>query len=158
MTTQRQSHRRLAQVPGFEKASPDELSTIDAIVDECSRPANRVLIRQGAPSRQVFIVRRGLVEERVDDRTIAIHRPGAMIGAWSARHGIRSPTSAVSLSDVDLLVVTPDRIDTLLMVVGVRRMAEAADRRMLSALDTATRDILEARDFRGVTGNLGAVR
>lgn len=158
MRTTPPAHIRLSLLPGLEHATPAQLRRIDEVVDECSRRAGQVLLREGAPSRQVLLIAEGLVEERSGMTPVALHAPGALVGLWSASHGVRSPTSAVAASDVHLYVVDASHLEAFLAIPPVTQLASAVSSEIGRAVERAARDTTSARNSRRVTGELGVTR
>ena len=80
----------LAQVALFEGLSKPELRHVSAITTRLDLPAGRVLIRQGAPGREFFVVIDGEVQVVQEDRLIATRGTGGARRRAGAR---RSPAS-----------------------------------------------------------------
>src|SRR4051794_25861130 len=67
----------LRRVTLFSGCSKRELGEIARITDEIDFPAGKVLIRQGDPGRQLFIVVDGTVEVTRDGKKLPEHRGGS---------------------------------------------------------------------------------
>jgi signal-transduction protein with cAMP-binding, CBS, and nucleotidyltransferase domain len=69
----------IPHVPLFVACSKKEIKLIANAVAEASFAPGLTLIEQGQPGREAFIVRKGIVSVRRDDRKIASLGAGAII-------------------------------------------------------------------------------
>ncbi len=121
MRTKVSAERRelLRQLPAFRRCSNRVLAKIDALVDEVSVEAGHVLVREGDPGRQSFIVLWGRAGVTLRDEPIAVLGPGSFIGEMALLDlGPRSAT-VTALSPMRLLVIGPAAFSTLMDLPGV---------------------------------------
>jgi CRP/FNR family transcriptional regulator, cyclic AMP receptor protein len=71
---------QLAAVPLFEGLSRNQLRRISSLMTRIDRPSGKVLITEGQPGCEFFIVLEGEVEVRQGDRVIATRRAGEYVG------------------------------------------------------------------------------
>jgi CRP-like cAMP-binding protein len=105
----------LRRVTLFSGCSKRELGEIARITDEIDFPAGKVLIRQGDPGRQLFIVVEGTVDVTRDGKKLPADRGGSeFFGEISLVSN--SPTTATveTTTPVRALVITPRDFKALL--------------------------------------------
>lgn len=86
----------IASVPLFAGCGRAELEKIAQLVDEVDVPAGQVLMRQGDPGREMFVIVSGKVAIERDGRVIDERGPGAAIGEMSLlSEGSRTATVRV---------------------------------------------------------------
>lgn len=96
----------LRHVPLFSSCSAKDLARIAKACEQVTFPAGRVLIEQGQPGREAFIVVKGTAVVRRSGRKIAHVGPGAMIGELALLdHGPRTAT-VVCETECDVLVLS----------------------------------------------------
>jgi CRP/FNR family transcriptional regulator, cyclic AMP receptor protein len=71
---------QLGAVPLFEGLSRNQLRRISSLMTRIDRPSGKVLITEGQPGCEFFIVLEGEVEVRQGDRVIATRRAGEYVG------------------------------------------------------------------------------
>lgn len=71
---------RLAQVSIFEGLTKKQLRQISSLMTRIERPAGTVLISEGTPGSEFFIVLEGHVEVSQGDRVVATRGPGEFFG------------------------------------------------------------------------------
>ncbi len=109
----------LRQIPAFKASSERVLARVDALVDEVSVEPGHVLVREGDPARQSFIVLWGRAGVTLRDEPIAVLGPGSFIGEMALLDlGPRSAT-VTALSPMRLLVIGPAAFSTLMDLPGV---------------------------------------
>jgi CRP-like cAMP-binding protein len=87
------------------------------VADELSLPAGRVLMRQGAVGRELFVLIDGEVAVTRDGKTIAVRHSGDFIGELAlVTHRHRTATVSAT-TDVRALAVTGRDFDRLLRKV-----------------------------------------
>ena len=105
----------LRRVTLFSGCSKRELGEIARITDEIDFPAGKVLIRQGEPGRQLFIIVEGNVEVTRDGKQLPPERGGSeFFGEISLVSA--SPTTATveTTTPVRALIITPRDFKALL--------------------------------------------
>ena len=73
----------LHSIPIFGACGPGDLQRISQLVDEVDIPDGRVIMRQGDPGREMFIVASGTARAERDGRHIADFGPGGVFGEMS---------------------------------------------------------------------------
>jgi CRP-like cAMP-binding protein len=119
----------------FGACSTDELRAVGRRCTTVTRSAGSILARQGAPSREVFVLASGVALVACDGRPDGVLRAGDCFGdADLLARGVASAT-LVALSDVELVVMSHAEFSALLdKVPSFRRriftsLAERARRR-----------------------------
>lgn len=108
---------QLAKVSLFAGADHKELVEISKATTEHTAAAGDVLVRQGDPGREAFIVIEGEAEVTVDGNTVATLGPGACIGEIALLDkGLRSAT-VTATTDMKLLVLDPREFKGLMLKV-----------------------------------------
>lgn len=105
----------LRRVTLFSGCSKRELGEIARITDEIDFPAGKVLIRQGEPGRQLFIIVEGNVDVTRDGKQLPSERGGSeFFGEISLVSA--SPTTATveTTTPVRALIITPRDFKALL--------------------------------------------
>jgi CRP-like cAMP-binding protein len=70
----------IADVPLFAGLSKKEISQVASIADELDFPAGKVLIREGEPGREFFILVEGRVEVTRQGKALATRQAGDFFG------------------------------------------------------------------------------
>ena len=95
----------LASVPLFTGLGRGELEQLAQLVDEIDVPGGHVLMRQGQPGDEMFVVVRGELEIDRDGRLINRQGPGAAVGEMSLlSEGPRTAT-VTTVGPTSLLVL-----------------------------------------------------
>jgi CRP-like cAMP-binding protein len=111
--------RLLRQVPAFRRSSDRVLARIDSLMDEVTVEAGQVLIREGEPARQSFIVLWGRAGVSLRGEPLAVLGPGSFVGEMAMLDlGPRAAT-VTALSPMRLLVIGPAAFATLMEMPGV---------------------------------------
>ena len=98
---------RLRNVPGLAGTSDRELARLLPYVDDAELPAGYVLMEEGKPGREAFVIIDGEVEVAVHDQVLARLGPGEVIGEMSLLdHSPRSAT-VVASTPMRVLVLDP---------------------------------------------------
>ena len=121
----------LANVPLFSTCNKRELSRIASLVDEVAAPKGKVLVRQGDPGRECFVIADGKAKATMRGKGTAVLGPGAFFGEMSLLdQGPRSATVTAE-TDMRLLVLGSREFSSLVNevpVVAVRMMQGLAER------------------------------
>jgi CRP/FNR family transcriptional regulator, cyclic AMP receptor protein len=106
--------RHLALVPLFSNCTKKQLREIGRLATEVNIPAGKVLTRQGAAGRELFILLDGTASVTRDGRSVATRSAGDVVGelAVISRH----PRNATVVAETELraLVLTRAGLDVLL--------------------------------------------
>jgi CRP/FNR family cyclic AMP-dependent transcriptional regulator len=118
-------------VPLFSACSKRDLRRIAALVDELDVPEGKVLMRQGEPGWECFVVAEGKAKATMRGIGSASLGPGDVVGEMSLLdQGPRSATITAG-TDMHLLVLTSRNFSALINEVphvGQRIMAALAGR------------------------------
>jgi CRP/FNR family cyclic AMP-dependent transcriptional regulator len=104
----------LKRIPLFAGCSRAELEAVSSVADELRLPAGRVLMRQGAPGRELFVLVEGEVRVERDGVTIAVRRGGDFIGELALITGRPRSATVTAVTDLQTLVLERLNFDRLL--------------------------------------------
>ena len=124
----------LRSVPGLSGARRRDLVSLASLFDELRLDEGDLLIREGRPGRELFLVVEGEAVVSLRDRPLATVGPGELVGEM-ALFG-RAPTSASvsALTPMRVLVAGPESFGTLLTHPAmVRRLATSLASRLRAA-------------------------
>ena len=121
----------LKSVPMLWGCSAKELKSIAGILEEVDRPEGTVLMKEGAPGREMFIIASGKARVTRKGRTIASLGPGDVVGEMALLDG--GPRTATVTADgpVSLLVVGQREFTSLLHdapTVAIKMLRTLAER------------------------------
>ena len=104
---------RLLEVPGVDTLPVGTRTHINALSTKMLIPAGRVLVKQGNPGRQSFLITDGVAAIRRDGETIAVRSRGDLVGEVAVLQ--HSPRSAdiVAETNLTVLVMSPAELATL---------------------------------------------
>jgi CRP/FNR family transcriptional regulator, cyclic AMP receptor protein len=125
---------RLSQVQLFSTCTKRDLSRIAALAEEIEVPAGLVIMRQGDPGREAFVVADGRAKVTIRGKRGAKLGPGDCFGEMALLH--RAPRSATVTAETDMR----------LFVIGSREFSHLIDtvpsvaRRVLAALAERVRE------------------
>lgn len=121
----------LRSIPLFAGCSTKELTQVDSLVAEDRASEGDVLIREGSPGRESFIILSGEAIVTVGARLVAKLGPGDFFGemALLGRRNLRTAT-VTAITPMRLLVADPRQFSTLLQIEGVATsmLKEVVDR------------------------------
>ena len=128
----------LASVPIFAGCTGRELEAIDRLVDDIDVNAGDVLVREGAPGRESFVVVAGEATVTVDGRQVAVLGPGDFFGEMSILDPGRPRSATVTASTaMRLLVLEPRSFSTLVSLPCVAHKVILGLIRRLRATEAA---------------------
>ena len=121
----------LRKVALFEELAPADLKHIAAIATERFYPDRAVLVRQGQPGDELFIVVSGSVRVEIDGRPVATRSVGDSVGEMAVL--TREPRSAtlIAVGDVRVLCIGQQQFEVILRdraEIGVAVIKTLADR------------------------------
>jgi CRP/FNR family transcriptional regulator, cyclic AMP receptor protein len=117
---------QLAAVSLFSGADHKELVEISKATTELRVDAGTVLVTQGEPGREAFIVVEGEATVSVDDTEVATLGPGACIGEIALLdRGLRSAT-VTAATPMTLLVLDPREFKGLMLKIPAIAVKVAA--------------------------------
>ncbi|MDT4892478.1 MAG: family transcriptional regulator, cyclic receptor protein [Pseudonocardiales bacterium] len=114
--TKRPSANRLATlraVPMFSGLSDAALGRIDGRVVEIDVDAGTVLMREGEPGREAFVIGAGRAEIRVGGDAVSSVSAGDLVGETSLLDGGPRTATVVALTPLRLYVVSPSEFAAL---------------------------------------------
>ena len=121
----------LGNVRLFSACNKRELARIASLVDEVSAPKGKVIVRQGDPGRECFVIADGKAKATIRGKGSAVLGPGSFFGEMSLLdQGPRSATVTAE-TDVHLLVLGSREFSSLVHdvpTVAVRMMQGLAER------------------------------
>ena len=126
---------RLSQVQLFSACSKRELAHIAALTTEIEVPAGRVLMRQGDPGRECFVIEEGTARATMRGRETTKMGPGECFGEMALLHAAPRSATVTAESDMHLLVLNSREFSTLLEDVPsvARKVLAAVGERLRNA-------------------------
>ena len=110
---------RLRAVPGLAGTSDKELARLVPYVDDAELPAGFVLMEEGKPGREAFVIIEGEAEVTVHGSVVARLGTGEVIGEMSLLdHSPRSAT-VVAATPLKVLVLDPVGFRSILRTPSV---------------------------------------
>jgi CRP/FNR family transcriptional regulator, cyclic AMP receptor protein len=107
----------LKRIPLFAGCSRAELEAVSRVADELRIPAGRVLMRQGAPGRELVVLVEGEVTVERDGATIAVRRDGDHVGELALVIGRPRTATVTATTDLRVLVLDRTSFERLLQAV-----------------------------------------
>jgi CRP-like cAMP-binding protein len=129
--------RLLSDVPLFKACSQPELAKVADIATQLEEPEGKVLIREGEPGRDFFVLVEGTAEVRKGNRRVATLGPGDFAGEIALLTNAPRTATVKTTSPVSVLRVTTKGFAALLDTSPTiqRKIRKAlADRAAPSAL------------------------
>jgi CRP/FNR family cyclic AMP-dependent transcriptional regulator len=118
---------RLAQVQLFSSCSKRDLSRIAALSNDVEAPAGKVLMRQGDPGREAFVILEGSAKATVRGRKSKKLGPGECFGEMALLHSAPRSATVTAETDMRLVVLSSREFSTLIEdVPSVARKVLAA--------------------------------
>lgn len=94
----------LRQIPLFERLGRRQIERIGMLADEVDLPKGRVLMREGEPGEELFVLVRGAAEVQRAGRSLAVRRAGQFFGEIALLDG-GPRTATVELTEDSRLLV-----------------------------------------------------
>ncbi|HVT20410.1 MAG TPA: cyclic nucleotide-binding domain-containing protein [Mycobacteriales bacterium] len=104
---------RLLSVPGMENLPRHTRAEIDALSTELRIPAGQLLIRQGNPGRQTFLITEGTAAVRCGEANVAVRSSGHIVGEAAVLLHCPRNADVVALTDLTVLVMSPAELASL---------------------------------------------
>jgi CRP/FNR family cyclic AMP-dependent transcriptional regulator len=104
----------LKRVPLFKDCTRAELEAVSRVATELRLPAGRVLMRQGKPGRELFVLVEGEVTVERNGATIAVRRAGDFLGELALVTGRPRTATVTAATDLQVLVLDQISFDRLL--------------------------------------------
>jgi CRP-like cAMP-binding protein len=119
--------RRLAKVSLFSGCSKRELARIAALTTEIEVEAGTVLMRQGEPGHECFVIERGTAKATIRGRRSVRLGPGEVFGEMALLHDAPRSATVTAETEMSLVVLSSREFSTLIEdVPSVRRKVMAA--------------------------------
>ena len=128
--TPRKKIEMLRDLPVFAGCSVRELAQIARLVDEVEMPKGGVLMQEGEPGRESFIIVDGTATVSVDGTEVATLGAGSFVGEMSLLELLPRTATVVAQTPVRLLAIGPQQFNSLLdnSVVARKLLATMAGR------------------------------
>src|ERR1035441_4048216 len=117
----------------FSSCTTSEVRKIRSSLEEVTVPAGKVLVEEGTIGREFFLIVEGMAKVVRDGKTVVTLGPGSHFGELALLDRRPRSASVVSLTDMDVLVMSQRQFNGLLESVPT------IARKMLSALATRLR-------------------
>jgi CRP/FNR family transcriptional regulator len=101
----------------FAQLSARELDDVARVSDERHLPAGATLCSQSEFGQDTFVIANGQVAIDVDGVQVATSGPGQLVGDWALFGNGRRSATVRALTPVDVVVVDPRELDSLLAAV-----------------------------------------
>jgi CRP-like cAMP-binding protein len=126
---------RLSQVQLFSACSKRELARIAALTTEIEVPPGKVLMRQGDPGRECFVIEEGTARATIRGRKATKMGPGECFGEMALLHAAPRSATVTAASDMHLVVLNSREFSTLLDDVPsvARKVLAAVGQRLQNA-------------------------
>ena len=119
--------QRLSEVQLFSACSKRELARIAALTVEIEVPAGKVLMRQGEPAHECFVIERGTAKATIRGRKSSKMGPGESFGEMALVRTAPRSATVTAETDMTLLVLNSREFSTLMEdVPSVARKVLAA--------------------------------
>lgn len=104
----------LRSLPIFARFEDIELAQIARRLTDVEVPAGAVLVKEGQPGREAFIVASGTAVIRVGDQVIGNAGAGDLVGEMALLDGRPRAATVISVTPMRLLVMDPSEFGRLL--------------------------------------------
>lgn len=128
----------------FSECTDDELERIAALAQPARVPAGHVVVREGDPGGEFYVIVDGTGRVSVDGRPVADLGPGSFFGEMALLDGGDRLATVTAQTEMDLLVLHRDEFNEMLAMA----MPTIAPK-LLVVVGRRVRE-LEARQGRGV--------
>ena len=121
----------IARVPLFAALSKGERGQVASIADEIDLPGDKLLIREGEPGREFFVLLEGDVEVRRKGKTLATRRSGDFFGEIALVSSLPRTATVKTSGPVRALVIRDVEFRSLLRktpAIAVKVLEAVADR------------------------------
>jgi CRP/FNR family transcriptional regulator, cyclic AMP receptor protein len=121
----------LGNVRLFSTCNKRELGRIASLVDEVTAPKGKVIVRQGDPGRECFVIADGKAKATIRGRRSELLGPGSFFGEMSLLDQGPRTATVTAETDLHLLVLGSREFSSLVSevpTVAVRMMQGLAER------------------------------
>ena len=105
---------RLGEVQLFSACSKRDLTRIAALCNEIDVSAGTVLMRQGDPGREAFVIESGTAKASVRGKKSQTMGPGAIFGEMALLHAAPRSATVTAETDMRLVVLGSREFSTML--------------------------------------------
>jgi CRP-like cAMP-binding protein len=105
---------RLSQVQLFSACSKRDLAAIARLTEEVDVPAGKILMRQGDPGRECFVIEEGKAKATVRGKKSRVMGPGECFGEMALLDSAPRSATVVAETDMRLVVLGSREFSTLL--------------------------------------------
>ena len=120
-----------ASSSAFGSIPAKELAVLEAHSTSVNLSQGRVVVRQGDPGREAFLVISGALSVERDNEPVAVVGPGALVGELALLHNEPRTATVIAASDAQVLALNRREFATVLdscPTLAARLLGEAADR------------------------------
>jgi CRP-like cAMP-binding protein len=122
MRTRSNANLRLRGIPMFTSLSNRDLASVARLMDRIDLPAGRVLVKEGRPGNECFVIDDGTVSVTRGGRTVALLGPGDVLGELAILSGGPRDATGTATTPVTVYVLTRSAFQGVLSEVpAVRR-------------------------------------
>ena len=130
---------RLSKVQLFSACSRRELGRIATLTTEIEVPAGRMLIREGEPGHEAFVVEEGTAKATLSGGTSSEMGPGEIFGEMALLH--QAPRSATVAAETDMRLLVLNAREFWALMEDVPSVA----RKVMAAIAERLRDAEQAQ-------------
>ena len=106
--------KRLSEVQLFSACSKRDLARIAALSTEIDVTAGTVLMRQGEPGHEAFVIEKGKARATVRGKKSTVMGPGEVFGEMALLHSAPRSATVTAETDMNLVVLGSREFSTLL--------------------------------------------
>jgi CRP/FNR family transcriptional regulator, cyclic AMP receptor protein len=106
--------KRLSEVQLFSACSKRDLARIAALSTEIEVSAGTVLMRQGEPGHEAFVIEKGKARATVRGKKSTLMGPGEVFGEMALLHSAPRSATVTAETDMNLVVLDSREFSTLL--------------------------------------------
>jgi|RhiMethySRZTD1v2_1073278.scaffolds.fasta_scaffold186350_3 voltage-gated potassium channel len=128
----------------FSECTNDELERVAALAHPVHFPQGQVIVREGEPGDEFYVVVDGTTRVTLEDAPIADIGPGSFFGEMALLDGGERVATVTAITDVELLMLHRDEFNEMLLLA----MPTIAPK-LLAVVGRRIR-ALEARQGRGM--------
>ena len=99
-------NERLRSIPMFRGCSTKDLAVLARLMDRVDLPAGRVLVREGKPGRECFVIDEGKVSVTRDGVEVAVLGPGDVLGELAILSGGSRDATGTAVTPIRVYVLT----------------------------------------------------
>lgn len=105
MRTRANANDRLRDIPMFRGCSSRDLSVVARLMDRVDLPEGRVLVKEGRPGVECFVIDEGSVSVTRGGEEVALLGPGDVLGELAILSGGRRDATGTAVTPVSVYVL-----------------------------------------------------